>query len=244
MESRMRYITCIVRERQLWYYGHVAHFPKGDPAHKILIDEHPSGWTRPRGRPHKTWLWQMEGHFWRVGLDRMSACGGRGGRWRCCTAKFVMDLKGEPEDGVSQPPPALDAFASRSTLHGISHIFSSGRFRVKRCFWLCCFLGSFSILLYVCVDRVHLYLQYPHVTKLDEVAAPVIIFPAVTFCNLNEFRFSRVTRNDLYHAGELLALLNHSSSVSLNVQLWSCNWKSTIKGVLSMLRDIKHDSCK
>uniref|UniRef100_A0A8C4T1F7 Acid-sensing ion channel 1-like n=1 Tax=Erpetoichthys calabaricus TaxID=27687 RepID=A0A8C4T1F7_ERPCA len=125
-----------------------------------------------------------------------------------------MDLKGEPEDGVSQPPPALDAFASRSTLHGISHIFSSGRFRVKRCFWLCCFLGSFSFLLYVCVDRVHFYLQYPHVTKLDEVAAPVMIFPAITFCNLNEFRFSRVTRNDLYHAGELLALLNHRYEIS------------------------------
>ncbi|XP_069662371.1 acid-sensing ion channel 1 isoform X2 [Haliaeetus albicilla] len=44
---------------------------------------------------------------------------------------------------------------------------------------------------------------------LDEVAATRLTFPAVTFCNLNEFRFSRVTKNDLYHAGELLALLNN-----------------------------------
>ena len=35
-----------------------------------------------------------------------------------------------------------------------------------------------------------------------------LVFPAVTICNLNEFRFSRLTTNDLYHAGELLALLD------------------------------------
>ncbi|KAG2464180.1 TGFI1 protein, partial [Polypterus senegalus] len=62
-------MTCIVRERQLRHYGHVAHFPEVDPARKILIVGDPSGWTRPRGRPHKSWLRQMEGYFHRVGLD-------------------------------------------------------------------------------------------------------------------------------------------------------------------------------
>ncbi|KAG2465843.1 LIFR factor, partial [Polypterus senegalus] len=76
MESRLRHITCIVTECQLWHYGHVARFPEGDLALKILIVGDPSGWTRPRGHPHNTWLRQIEGHFWRVGLDRMSAWGG------------------------------------------------------------------------------------------------------------------------------------------------------------------------
>ncbi|KAG2457926.1 ZEP2 factor, partial [Polypterus senegalus] len=75
MESRMRHITCIVRERQLRHYGHVARFPEGDPAHRILIVGDTSGWTRPRGHPHSTWLRQIEGHFRRVGQDRMSAWG-------------------------------------------------------------------------------------------------------------------------------------------------------------------------
>ncbi|XP_042573563.1 acid-sensing ion channel 1A-like [Cyprinus carpio] len=44
--------------------------------------------------------------------------------------------------------------------------------------------------------------------KLDEITTPIMVFPAVTICNLNSIRFSRITRNDLYHAGELLALLN------------------------------------
>lgn len=105
-----------------------------------------------------------------------------------------------------QPPP-IEVFANTSTLHGISHIFSYDRISIRRCLWLVFFLSSLTLLLYVCTDRIQFYLEYPHVTKLDEITTPVMVFPAVTFCNLNSFRFSKVTRNDLYHAGELLALL-------------------------------------
>uniref|UniRef100_A0AAV2LZP6 Uncharacterized protein n=1 Tax=Knipowitschia caucasica TaxID=637954 RepID=A0AAV2LZP6_KNICA len=120
-----------------------------------------------------------------------------------------MDLKVDPEEmDPNHEPPSLEVFAHSSTLHGISHIFTYERFCVKRCLWLLFFLGSLTFLLYVCVDRIHFYLEYPHVTKLDEITTPTMTFPAVTFCNLNAFRFSSVTRNDLYHAGELLALLN------------------------------------
>lgn len=119
-----------------------------------------------------------------------------------------MDLKEDPEDTEYKEPAPIEVFASRSTLHGISHMFTYERLCIKRTLWILFFLGSVSLLVMVCVDRVQLYFQYPHVTTLDEVAAPNIMFPAITFCNLNSFRFSRVTRNDLYHAGELLALLN------------------------------------
>lgn len=120
-----------------------------------------------------------------------------------------MDLKAEPGDAVDYGQPApIEVFARRSTLHGISHMFPYERMCIKRSLWILFFLGSVGVLVLVCVDRVHFYFQYPHVTRLDEVAAPWMVFPSVTFCNLNSFRFSRVTRNDLYHAGELLALLN------------------------------------
>lgn len=106
-----------------------------------------------------------------------------------------------------QPAP-IEVFASRSTLHGISHMFTYERMCIKRSLWILFFLGSLGVLVLVCVDRVQFYFQYPHVTKLDEVAAPKLKFPSITLCNLNSFRFTSVTRNDLYHAGELLALLN------------------------------------
>lgn len=119
-----------------------------------------------------------------------------------------MDLKAESEDMDYKRPAPIEVFARRSTLHGISHMFTYERMCIKRTLWILFFLGSVGVLVLVCVDRVQFYFQYPHVTKLDEVAASMMVFPSVTFCNLNSFRFSRVTRNDLYHAGELLALLN------------------------------------
>ncbi|KAK2898226.1 hypothetical protein Q8A67_009644 [Cirrhinus molitorella] len=120
----------------------------------------------------------------------------------------VMDLKVEPMDIDYDQPPPLQVFAHTSTLHGISHIFSYEKITAKCCLWVVFFLSSLTFLMYVCVDRIQFYLEYPHVTKLDEITTPVMVFPAVTICNLNSIRFSKITRNDLYHAGELLALLN------------------------------------
>ncbi|KAG8007623.1 Acid-sensing ion channel 1, partial [Nibea albiflora] len=133
-----------------------------------------------------------------------------------------MDLKADSEDMDYKQPAPIEVFASRSTLHGISHMFTYERMCIKRSLWILFFLGSVGFLVMVCVDRVQFYFQYPHVTKLDEVAAPLMIFPSVTFCNLNSFRFSRVTRNDLYHAGELLALLNNSKITGPTVGFHSC----------------------
>ncbi|KAG2459079.1 SESD1 protein, partial [Polypterus senegalus] len=76
----MRHITCIVRERQFWHYGHVARFPEIDPARRILIAVDRNNWTRPRGGPCNTWLEQIEGHFQGMGLDCVSAL--RGGKDR------------------------------------------------------------------------------------------------------------------------------------------------------------------
>uniref|UniRef100_A0A8C6LX59 Acid-sensing (Proton-gated) ion channel 1c n=1 Tax=Nothobranchius furzeri TaxID=105023 RepID=A0A8C6LX59_NOTFU len=111
-------------------------------------------------------------------------------------------------------PSNLQAFANISTLHGMSHIFAYGHMTFRRFLWTLSFLGSLALLLLVTMDRVLYYLEYPHVTKLDEVAATNLTFPAVTFCNLNEFRFSKITKNDLYHVGELLALLNNLHQIA------------------------------
>ncbi|PWA31638.1 hypothetical protein CCH79_00006589 [Gambusia affinis] len=150
-----------------------------------------------------------------------------------------MDLKVEPEELDSNQPPPIEVFAHSSTLHGISHIFTYERFWIKRFLWLVFFLASLTFLLYVCVDRIHFYLEYPHVTKLDEVSTPVMTFPAVTFCNLNAFRFSQLTRNDLFYVGELLALLNNSS---YNVMFDPILRKSPsgCRACLSLLNSVNH----
>ncbi|TDH05800.1 hypothetical protein EPR50_G00126290 [Perca flavescens] len=119
-------------------------------------------------------------------------------------------MKGSSEESIKSIRASnLQDFANISTLHGMSHIFAYGHMAFRRFLWSISFLGSLSLLILACSDRVSYYLEYPHVTKLDEVVATNLTFPAVTFCNLNEFRFSKITRNDLYHVGELLALLNN-----------------------------------
>nr|XP_045362893.1 acid-sensing ion channel 2-like [Camelus bactrianus] len=118
-----------------------------------------------------------------------------------------MDLKESPSEGSLQPS-SIQVFANTSTLHGIRHIFVYGPLTVRRVLWAVAFVGSLGLLLVESSERVTYYFSYQHVTKVDEVVAQSLVFPAVTLCNLNGFRFSRLTTNDLYHAGELLALLD------------------------------------
>ncbi|XP_019356208.2 acid-sensing ion channel 2 [Alligator mississippiensis] len=121
-----------------------------------------------------------------------------------------MDLKDSASEGSmeSMERSSIQIFANTSTLHGIRHIFVYGPVTIRRLLWTIAFVGSLGFLLLESSDRVAFYFSYEHVTKVDEVVAKSLVFPAVTICNLNEFRFSRLTTNDLYHAGELLALLD------------------------------------
>ena len=69
----MRYVTCLIRERQLRQFGHVARFPESDPVRRILSAEDPVGARRPRGRPQLSWIRQIERYFREMGTVRLSA---------------------------------------------------------------------------------------------------------------------------------------------------------------------------
>ncbi|CAN8218705.1 unnamed protein product [Coccothraustes coccothraustes] len=107
-----------------------------------------------------------------------------------------------------QPPCSLEEFASRSTLHGIHHIFRHRRYTVRNLLWLLAFLGSLALLIHAYAKCVDLYFQYPHSTQLEEETEHNKIFPAVTICNINPARFSQLSSHDLYWAGEMLGLLD------------------------------------
>jgi hypothetical protein len=79
-ETGMRLVTCIVRERQLRQFGHVARFPEDDPVRQILVARDPVGVRRPVGRPHLSWLRQIDGFLKEWGMGRASA-------WRMAKAR-------------------------------------------------------------------------------------------------------------------------------------------------------------
>ncbi|KAG7459758.1 hypothetical protein MATL_G00214050 [Megalops atlanticus] len=128
-----------------------------------------------------------------------------------------MDLKescGSEASGGSLQPSSWQLFAQRSTLHGLRFVCAYGPLTLRRLLWAAAFLASLALLALESAERLALFFSYPHVTSVDAVVSSSLLFPVVTVCNLNAYRFTKLTRNDLYHAGELLALLD----VHLRVQ--------------------------
>ncbi|XP_056608249.1 acid-sensing ion channel 2-like [Triplophysa dalaica] len=129
-----------------------------------------------------------------------------------------MDLKescgseASRETGSMGGPSSWQSFTHSSTLHGLRFIFpyssSSHRSASRRLLWGAALLASLVLLVLESTERLAYFLTYPQVTSVDAVVSGSLVFPAVTVCNLNAYRFTRLTQNDLYHAGELLALLD------------------------------------
>ena len=74
-ETQMRFVSCIVREHQLWQYGLVARFLDADPAHQILSARESREWRRLMGRPCALWVQQVDRHFKEMGMGQASAWG-------------------------------------------------------------------------------------------------------------------------------------------------------------------------
>jgi len=70
--TQMRFVPCIVCERQLRLYGHVAHFPNADPAHQILSAREPREWGWPMGGPRASWLQQVDRNLKEMGMGQAS----------------------------------------------------------------------------------------------------------------------------------------------------------------------------
>lgn len=113
-----------------------------------------------------------------------------------------------PEEEEALPKASdIVNFAGSCTLHGLSHVFVPGPFTLRRLAWTLALLASVGIFLYQVAERVQYYQEYHHVTMLDEEEGQRLAFPAVTFCNYNRIRRSRLTRNDLHWLGrELLGV--------------------------------------
>nr|XP_034984949.1 acid-sensing ion channel 3 [Zootoca vivipara] len=108
------------------------------------------------------------------------------------------------EDEAAPRPPDFAAFASNCTLHGLTHVFLPGPFTPRRAAWAGAVLMAVGIFLYQVGERVQYYKEYHHVTMLDEEEGRRLLFPAVTLCNFNRVRRSRLTRNDLHWVGQEL----------------------------------------
>ena len=57
-ETGMSQVICMIRQRQLQLFSHVARFPRPDPVSRAISAE-----IRPRGRLPVTWLQRIDVHY-------------------------------------------------------------------------------------------------------------------------------------------------------------------------------------
>ncbi|KAB5577435.1 hypothetical protein PHYPO_G00209920 [Pangasianodon hypophthalmus] len=114
------------------------------------------------------------------------------------------------EESCRAPVKDLAGFASSCSLHGMKHVFGvsggGGGGCARRALWAVALLASLALFLYQASQCAVSYLQRAHVTALREEAARELLFPAVTICNTNRFRFSALTDADIYHLANLTGL--------------------------------------
>ncbi|XP_037371358.1 acid-sensing ion channel 3 isoform X2 [Talpa occidentalis] len=120
-----------------------------------------------------------------------------------------------PEE-ARRPTSDIRVFASSCTLHGLGHVFGPGGLTPRRALWALAVLLSLAVFLYQVAGRVRYYREFHHKTTLDECESHRLTFPAVTLCNINPLRRSRLTPNDLHWAGPtLLGLEPHEHAAFL-----------------------------
>ena len=87
-------------------------------------------------------------------------------------------------------------FVKDSTLHGFRFIFTK-TFYIRRFVWLMITLTMAGLFLKELKNSISLYYLYPFTTTSTLDYVPEIKFPAISICNLNDFRLSRLNNAQL-----------------------------------------------
>lgn len=88
-------------------------------------------------------------------------------------------------------------------IHGLKHVMGRGS-RLRRLIWLAILLISVFIFGLQIYHTIENYFRFHHLTKLDVLYDVNIDFPAVTICNLNKYRMSEMTLDDVRNIGRYL----------------------------------------
>ena len=139
----------------------------------------------------------------------------------------------------------FNRYVQNSTLHGFRFIFMD-TFYVRRFLWfvLTC---AFAVIFFMELEKsIKLYYQYPFTTLSTIEYVPELNFPAISICNLNNYRASKIRKSNLsklyerdqfpFHGepfdpgfdlpgDEVIATFNSTSQTIKDI-FKSCEWKS------------------
>ena len=101
---------------------------------------------------------------------------------------FVKDH----EDDDSNLTKLVQDFSRKTTAHGVSYLIDS-KSVIGRIFWILVFSTAFGTTCYFGSSVVWDFIDWPYTTKVELVSKSRIEFPAVTICNMNRLRRSKLS---------------------------------------------------
>ncbi|XP_048724677.1 acid-sensing ion channel 4 isoform X1 [Caretta caretta] len=104
-------------------------------------------------------------------------------------------------------------FLRVTKIHGLHHMGSHRQSRPRCLLWGLAFLLSLGLLGTWSSNRVGYLLSCPVQSRVRMERAAGLRFPAVTLCNHNPVRFLRLTKPDLYSAGQWLGLAGENRAL-------------------------------
>ncbi|XP_010135402.1 PREDICTED: amiloride-sensitive sodium channel subunit alpha-like [Buceros rhinoceros silvestris] len=137
----------------------------------------------------------------------------------------------------------FEFFCKNTTIHGTIRLVCSDGNRMKTAFWTLLFLASFGMLYWQFALMFSQYWAYPVVLTMSMHSEPKM-FPAITICNLDPYRFELVSEHlvQLDHmAEESLAFLY---GINTSASLFHVNEKNIHIKDLSSMGNLSRSSFK
>ena len=158
-------------------------------------------------------------------------------------------------------------YAERTTFHGIRYFIVGGSV-ARRLIWFAFVLCSFLYSTYNCIRLIDNYLDHPTMTKQKIITPQNMVFPAVTICNYNSIRNSKLSitesnvrekQNIIRHLDldKLYQIYGHDmNSIDKHGMFVDCKWKGKPCGAKDFRPSVqsmglcdtfnsgnKHDAC-
>ncbi|XP_064893971.1 amiloride-sensitive sodium channel subunit delta [Columba livia] len=137
----------------------------------------------------------------------------------------------------------FEFFCKNTTIHGTIRLVCSGSNRMKTAFWTLLFLASFGMLYWQFALMFNQYWAYPVVLTMSMHSEPKM-FPAITICNLDPYRFELVNE----HLVQLDRMAEESITflygVNTSASLFRINEKNVYIKDLSNISNLSRSSFK
>ncbi|KAJ8027743.1 Acid-sensing ion channel 1C [Holothuria leucospilota] len=130
----------------------------------------------------------------------------------------------------------IEKFGSTTTLHGVRYVTSRNFFITRRILWFLLLICLSVWLAHGLVAGLNKFLNYPVSTTVTVSYVESLAFPAVTFCNYNQFKNSEIHPNPNIRSVLAALALNDNSIVDWNMYdkyYENYSWNVTERAILT-----------